>query len=264
MTELNYKGIPLFESENHQVYCFSELVKGEGVQSNQFLIVNHDQGLLLDPGGDLTFTPLTIAVTGVIKMDQLKFIFASHQDPDIIASIDRWLGRTKAKVMASERWARFLPHLISGYSEKHVGDFSSRMVEIPDAGKRFMMGEGKFSILPAHFLHSVANLQIYDATSKILFSGDMGASMVKGSDQMEVEDFAAHIPHMEGFHQRYMVSNKVCRLWANMVRDLDIDMIVPQHGKFFKGKAVIGKFLDWIECLECGQDLLTQRNYRLP
>ncbi len=33
-----------------------------------------------------------------------------------------------------------------------------------------------------------------------------------------LENFAAHIPKMKGFHQRYMCNNKVIRLWVNMVR----------------------------------------------
>jgi len=49
-----------------------------------------------------------------------------------------------------------------------------------------------------------------------------------------------------------------------MVREMDIEIIVPQHGRPFVGKAMIGKFLDWFETLECGIDLLTQKNYTAP
>jgi flavorubredoxin len=69
---------------------------------------------------------------------------------------------------------------------------------------------------------------------------------------------------MLGFHRRYMVSNKVCRLWANMVRQLDVEMIVPQHGAPFRGKAVIEEFLQWVEQLECGIDNLQQVHYQIP
>jgi flavorubredoxin len=69
---------------------------------------------------------------------------------------------------------------------------------------------------------------------------------------------------MSGFHKRYMVSNKVCRLWANMVRQMDIEMMVPQHGRYFVGKEAIHAFLDWIENLQCGIDLFTQGKLPLP
>lgn len=117
--------------------------------------------------------------------------------------------------------------------------------------------------VPAHFLHSVGNFQFYDPVSKILFSGDMGASLVDDA-QTPVSNFDAHIPSMRGFHQRYMCSKKVTRLWADMVRGMDVEMMVPQHGQPFQGKEMIGRFLDWISELDCGIDLLTQANYRCP
>lgn len=48
-----------------------------------------------------------------------------------------------------------------------------------------------------------------------------------------------------------MTANKACRLWANMVRGLDIESMVQ-------------RFIDWVETLECGIDLMTQDNYRIP
>jgi len=116
--------------------------------------------------------------------------------------------------------------------------------------------------VPAHFLHSVGNFQLYDPLSKILFSGDMGASML--DDSGPVADFATHVPSMLGFHRRYMASNKACRLWAAMVRGMDVEMIVPQHGRPFMGREMISAFLYWIENLECGLDLLGPEDYQLP
>jgi flavorubredoxin len=45
---------------------------------------------------------------------------------------------------------------------------------------------------------------------------------------------------------------------------MDVEAIVPQHGRMFKGKKMVNEFLNWIENLECGIDLMTQDNYRLP
>lgn len=55
--------IVLFDNGSHQCLCFDDLVSGEGVQSNQFLIVDNGQYLLLDPGGDLTYTPLSLELS---------------------------------------------------------------------------------------------------------------------------------------------------------------------------------------------------------
>jgi flavorubredoxin len=79
-----------------------------------------------------------------------------------------------------------------------------------------------------------------------------------------VEDFDAHLPLMAPFHRRYMSGNRVCRLWAQMVRGLDIEWIVPQHGQAFCGKVMVNRFIDWVETLDCGIDLMTPETFRLP
>ena len=253
----------LFDNGKHQCLLFDDLVSGDGVQSNQFLITDHDQHLLLDPGGDLTYTPLSLELSKRISLQDLTFIFASHQDPDIIAALDKWLLHTRAKVICSKLWARFLPHLTASYlALSHGINTYDRIIALPDRGQSIALGKCQLKAVPAHFLHSVGNFQIYDPVSKILFSGDMGASLV--DDAQPVSDFAAHLPSMEGFHRRYMGGNKVCRLWADMVRKMDVAMIVPQHGRPFVGPQMINAFLDWIAQLQCGMDLVGPEDYALP
>ncbi|GLX15432.1 hypothetical protein Pstr01_36710 [Pseudomonas straminea] len=255
--------IVLFDNGIHRCMMFDDLVSGEGVQSNQFLIIDNDQYLLLDPGGDLTYVPLSMELSKHIPVQELTYIFASHQDPDIIASLDKWLLHTKAQVICSKLWARFLPHLTANYLALSRGiNTYDRITALPDRGQSFALGRCTLKAVPAHFLHSVGNFQLYDPLSKILFSGDMGASML--DDSGPVTDFAAHVPSMLGFHRRYMASNKACRLWAAMVRDMDVEMIVPQHGRPFVGGEMISAFLYWIENLECGLDLLGPEDYQLP
>lgn len=257
--------IELFNEGQHVCLSFDTLVQGAGIQSNQFLIRDGDHEVLIDPGGELTFVPLSLAISKHIKLENLDYIVASHQDPDIIASVGRWMERTRCKVIVSKLWERFLPHLASNYLTETMGvNLAERIVPISDEGGILNLGDARLKLVPAHFLHSVGNFQLYDPVSKILFSGDMGASVVEGRAGIAVEDFDAHVPHMKGFHQRYMSSNKACRLWANMVRDMDVRMIVPQHGSYFEGKEMVNRFLDWISTLECGIDNLTQANFRAP
>ena len=96
---------------------------------------------------------------------------------------------------------------------------------------------------------------MYDPVAKILFSGDIGAAMMPDEDQTAfVDDFAAHIPNIEGFHRRYMCSNKAIRCWLDTITPYQIDMIAPQHGPIYRGDAV-GAFLAWLKNLQCGVDL---------
>lgn len=254
----------LYDDGRHKCIAFTSLVKGEGVQANQFLIIHDKHAAVLDPGGDLTYTPLTLELSKYVRLNELDYVIASHQDPDIITSMPRWLVYTQAKVVASKLWARFLPHLNSAFTSDRIqGGWLERLIELPDEGANIPMGDAVIKAVPAHFLHSVGNFQFYDPISKILFSGDMGASIVQDAN-IPIADFEAHTHSMRGFHQRYMCSNRVIRLWVNMVREMDVEMIVPQHGTPFIGKEMINNFLNWVERLECGIDLFNQNSFRCP
>jgi flavorubredoxin len=257
--------ITLFDNGHHKCLMFDSLVIGEGVQSNQFLLVDGQHEALIDPGGDLTYTPLALAASRFMNIRELDYVFASHQDPDIIGAIDRWLVHSRAKVVTSKLWARFLPHLVSEHVAKLVGgNVYDRIMAIPDAGANVRFGDTYVQCLPAHFMHSVGNIQFYDPIAKILFSGDLGASMGGPDEHLPVTDFDKHIPYMMDFHRRYIASQKVCRLWANMIREMDVQAIVPQHGKRFEGPEMVERFLNWVSSVECGIDLVTQDSYRPP
>lgn len=254
--------VELFNDGRHVCLMFSDLVEeadGESVQSNQFLIVRDGNGILLDPGGVLTYNELFLAMSKYFPPKQLRYVFASHADPDIIASLPRWLNGSDTRLLISAIWSRFVPHFCP------QGKTGGRIIAVPDEGTRLPFGDVAFQILPAHFLHAEGNLQFYDPVSRILFSGDMGASLLPAAQAgAPVTDFDHHLQYMRGFHSRYMVSNKVCRYWAEMVRALDPEWIVPQHGAPFRGREMVGKFLDWIEALPCGVDLMTKGAYTVP
>ena len=254
--------IELFNDGKHMCIMFDDLSDEGGdvaVQSNQFLIVDHGHAALLDPGGNMTFNGLLMGMAQYVPSKNMEYILASHADPDIIASINKWMIHSNCKVAISALWSRFVPHFCT------AGKTEGRIVSIPDQGMNFSLGNSVLKAIPAHFMHSEGNFQFYDPISKILFSGDMGASLVSHTEaDTLVTDFNAHLKTMEGFHRRYMISNKICRFWVNMVREMDVEMIVPQHGKSFKGKKMVNQFLDWIEQLPCGVDLMTQDHYRAP
>ncbi len=247
----------IYDTPEHKVIFFEELTPASAVQANQVLIIHKGEGMLLDPGGHKVFSKLLSDISPYIPPSQIKYIFLSHQDPDIVASINGWLMTTKAQAYVSKLWTRFLPHF--GLDSQ----LEDRLIPIDDGGTKITLGgDCELLILPAHFMHSPGNFQVYDPCSKILFSGDLGASL--GQDYFFVENFDEHIKYMEGFHKRYMASNKVLKFWANMVRQLDIEMIVPQHGAIFRGKEMVERFINWVESLQVGVDLLTQEKYRVP
>lgn len=246
----------LFDAADHRCLMFSESGDGDAVQANQFLVIDGDAGAVIDPGGNLAYSEVYLGLTKHFAPHRLSALLASHADPDIIAALDRWMTGTPARLYISTLWERFVPHFCK------PGKTGGRVVGIPDGGMRIPLGRGHLVALPAHFMHAEGNFQFWDPASRILFSGDLGVSI--GVEPTEVYyDIGKLLPHMEAFHRRYMVSRKILRYWAHMVRPLPIEMIVPQHGAPMAGPAV-QQFIDWIEGLDCGIDLFEQRHYSLP
>lgn len=240
--------ITLFDSGSHKNILYNDLSSGQMVQANQHIIVEGNEGMILDPGGHKIQTKLFSNMSTILPLNNLKHIFFSHQDPDIIAAANAWLMVTDAQAYLSSLWMRFIPHF--GVDELVV----DRIMPLPDEGLVIALGGKPIKFIPAHFLHSPGNFQVYDPVSKILYTGDLGASL--GNNYDTVTDFDAHVQFMEGFHKRYITTAKPMKMWAKMARTLDIEMIAPQHGAIFPTRELSARFIDWIDNLACGVDLM--------
>jgi len=213
------------------------------IDTNQYMVRTADRCLLIDPGGVELFAPMLAAVLHYAPVDQITDLFASHQDPDIISSLGLWdQALPNAKLHASALWEGFL---------RHFGCESIEYVAVGDNGGMIDLGGVQLQIIPAHYMHSAANFNIYDPQAKILMSGDIGAALEEPGAPIFVDNFDAHVEKMRFFHQRWMPSNQAKRVWIDRVRELDIDILAPQHGRMFKGDDV-GRFLDWFESLQVG------------
>lgn len=245
------RNITLFHNSNHDFILLNESEPGEedGVRSNQFLVIHDGNAALLDPGGWGVMPRVLAEMLRYIQPEQLKAIVLSHQDPDIVGGLGTWLELAESKVYVANTWMRFLPH----YGQMDI----RRFVGIPDAGAVIHPAPNfELELLPAHFLHSPGQLNAYDPVANILFTGDVGAAMLPPEiDTPFVDDFDAHIPFIEGFHRRYMASNRALQIWVAMVERLDVDLIAPQHGPVYRGQAV-ADFLAWLKELQCGIDLM--------
>lgn len=214
------------------------------VDTNEYLIVDHDEALLTDPGGIEIFPAVFSAISMEFNPANIHHLFASHQDPDIISSLSLWLDfNPEMRCYVSRLWCSFIPHF---------GGNDKTLIPIPDKGETFMLGRQALQTIPAHYLHSSGNFNLYDPEAKILFSGDIGAALLPPDNQpLFVSDFDSHIRFAEGFHRRWMGSNEAKRQWCERVSRLQIDMLCPQHGSIFTG-ADVERFIHWFDELHVG------------
>lgn len=243
--------VVLYEDATHKNILLPEFGEGTAVQANQHLIVDNGKGLILDPGGHKVYSKVLAATMQQLDGGSLEQIFLSHQDPDVVAAVNGWLMTTDATAWVSSLWVRFVPHF--GLDRLVL----SRLRPIPDHGMFLTLGDTELVLVPAHFLHSPGNFQLYDPRSKILYTGDLGASI--GRAYREVTDFDDHVSAMDGFHRRYMASRSMIAAWARMARTLDVEILAPQHGAIFRGKEMVERFYAWVEELECGVDVMASK-----
>lgn len=213
------------------------------IDTNQYMIIANGRSLLMDPGGIELFAPMLSSVLRHAPVEQVTDLFASHQDPDIISSLGLWdQALPNARLHSPWLWEGFI---------RHFGMQNIEYVPIQDQGGTIDLNGYQVDLIPAHYLHSSGNFNVYDPNAKILMSGDIGAALEADDAPLFVEDFEEQIPKMEGFHRRWMPSNRAKQDWINRVRKLDIEIMAPQHGRIFTGDNV-DKFLNWFEELEVG------------
>jgi len=97
----------LYDDGSHKCVMFSIDDEGEGdsfLSVNQFLIVQNGVGVLIDPGSAMIFHELYEAVSRHVEVQNIKYIFLSHQDPDVSGSITQWAISTTAKFIMSKLW----------------------------------------------------------------------------------------------------------------------------------------------------------------
>jgi len=245
----------LYDNNGYKCIMFSiddEAHEEKFLSVNQYLITHNDEGFLIDPGCAASFDDVFETVSKYINVKNLKYIFFSHQDPDVAGSLAEWANYTNAQLIFPSIWSRFMAHY--GLMD------NSRIIQVQDEGMEFEFSGHALQFIPAHFMHSPGQFSIYDQSSKVLFSGDIGAAVLPVSQaNEEIKSFDTYVSYLEQFHQRFMSNNTACQYWVREVRRFDVMTIAPQHGMPFEGKMV-DSFLNWLFDLQCGTDLFDTKS----
>lgn len=239
------RSISIFKDDDHEWIMMGRDPEkpDQIIDTNQYMITTPKQAIILDPGGIELYAPMLAAVLRHVPLENIRYLFASHQDPDIISSLGLWDKTLQnATLYAPWLWESFI---------RHFGMDNITYHSLKDEGGSLDLGGCTLQFVPAHYLHSSGNFHVYDARAKILMSGDVGAALEPISAPVFVEDFAKHVDYMRGFHQRWMPSNRAKMNWIARVKELDIEIMAPQHGRLFRGEAV-HEFLEWFAALDVG------------
>ena len=231
--------------EGRLLYCNSYLLRLRGEDEKA---VN----LLVDPGGTAEFNSVsakTLKLIGDFK--NLGTITANHQDPDVVGSLPMLMNRLvpHAYVLMTEDTWRLLA--MTGIPKDRV-----RFVERFGGAVRYPAVDRTLQIILSPYCHFTGAFLIFEPRSGCLFTGDLfaGVSMDEAMYPLYATDH--HWAGIRFFHERYMPCNAALRWIVGKIRQLEgLEMICPQHGSIIP-KELIPEFLDRLENLRVGADLL--------
>ena len=110
------------------------------IDTNEYVIISRGQAMLLDPGGIQIFPQVLAELAKYVRVQDIRVIFASHQDPDISSSLAMWLDlNPDIKTYCSWLWTGFISHFSTGTAIE--------LNAIPDEGMRIKIGPNtKFTV----------------------------------------------------------------------------------------------------------------------
>jgi flavorubredoxin len=231
----------LFQSSGHQCIILGHGESDHG-KRRQVLIRHGDHCAVIDPGGDMVFGPLAMAIARHVALDAMDYVFTAHEDPQSVARLERWLEGTDTCIVASRDWIRL--NTGQGDSRETIRR-KRRFLLLGQRGGRVPLGKSELRVLPALPAQSVGQPGIFDPVSRILFSGDVGATDLH--DGAHCEHFETLLPWLAKRRPAYLHDSRGCREWALIARDLRPHMILPRCGAPIVGTQAVGRFLDWLE-----------------
>ena len=235
----------LFDNGTHQVYWLG-IPSDSAFHCNSYLIVDNNEGIIVDPGSNQMFEFIKKRVEDIIPIANITAITASHQDPDVCSSLYKWIEvNEKIKVISTAR----ANVLLSFYA---YGDYD--FFDTAENIEYSFSSGNVLKFVPAPFMHFPGAFTIYDTTSNYLFSGDIWAAL-DVDWKLVVDDFESHTMNLDLFHMDYIASGIAAKGFVRNLDGLEIDAILPQHGSIISKENVLDA-IDYLENLVCGLDMI--------
>jgi len=215
-----------------------------GFHCNPYLIVDNDEAVLIDSGSrnDFSTVMLKIMRTGVNPKCIQRLVY-QHYDPDLCGNIPHM------EAMIENDDLKIISHVENNIFIKYYSPKSQRLC-IEDIGLHYEFSSGRrLEFIRTPYCHSAGSFITYDTKTKTLFSSDIFGAFDSGwtffsqvgTDCFECEAKAICHKTNSGcqmlglveFAKRIMPTTKSLRYALNLIEDLEISLIAPQHGSIF-------------------------------
>lgn len=209
---------------------------------NPYLIIDGEEGILIDPGSVLDFEEVYDNLISIIPLEKINYCILHHQDPDFCSSVPLF-EKAGANFKIVTHWRA--KELIQFYGVK------SDYYLINENNYSLSLKSGRMlEFIPTPYLHFPGAFVTYDRVNKMLFSSDIFGAL-SGNWTLFADD--DYIEKMKTFHEHYMPSNDILRSVMEIFLKMDIEIIAPQHGSIINNK--IKEHIKVLRDLECGSML---------
>ncbi|MHA1244854.1 MAG: MBL fold metallo-hydrolase [Candidatus Heimdallarchaeota archaeon] len=215
-----------------------------GFSNNPYLIKDGDEVIVIDPGSalDKHWAIVKRKIESIVPLNKITMVIATHQDPDLCAAIpliEKEVGVNHFEMVTTDRTSLFIPYYNVKTEVTKVHD--NEILEIGDSGRELL-------IITSPYLHFPGAFTVYDKKEKLLFSSDIfGAFSVDWS--LYANDH--YIEAIKSFSETYLPDKRHLLNYLEKIKDLDIEMICPQHGSLIP-REKIKDIIEAMKDLEVG------------
>jgi len=213
-----------------------------GFSNNPYILIDKDEAVLFDPGpGHPIFRDMILQkISDVINPEKIRYIVASHPDPDICGLIPLLenLVHPDVVIIAHPRTSLFIPYYGSRKNILPVGD--GDILELK-SGRRI-------SFYHTPYLHFAGNAISYDEQTGSLFTSDIFAVF---SRDWKLYADESYIELAKNFINYYVDAKEAVIYAYEKIKNLDVKKILPQHGGIIDKN--IDKFINMLLETEPGQ-----------
>ena len=212
-----------------------------GFHCNPYLIVDNGEAVLIDSGGrnDFSTVMLKIMRTGT-NPKSIKRLIYQHYDPDLCGNIphmEAMIDSEDLKIISHRENNAFINY----YSVRSP----MQCIEEMDLFYEFPSGR-RLEFIHTPYCHVQGSFMTYDTKSKILFSSDLFGAYdsnwtfytqvnekcheCEPAENCKFSDKKCQITGLLDFHKQTMPSINALKYTLNLIENLDLSMIAPQHG----------------------------------
>ena len=223
------------------VYWVGVYMEDDSFQCHTYLIVDGRESILIDSGSMLEFEAVKEKISFLIDIQDIKYMIAHHQDPDVCANMpafEKVINRDDLEIVSHSRNFALIKHY--GITSKHY------VIEAHDY--RLKTEHFDLSFLTTPYAHAPGAFVTYLEDEKVLFSSDIFGGVEQSWHFYADENYFDAIKE---FHENYMPSQDILSYSLEKIEALDLELIAPQHGSIIQ-KKYIQNIIQKLKMLKCG------------